>query len=184
MPRKFMPVKAKQRQKVAGTNLLINALFSGSHFFMEVVPLSGSYFFQQKAFLSVKKIVFTRSHFLGGSHFLNGNYSFHQSLSFQQNSFLLVKPIPLSGSRFFNEAISFRGYSFQWKRFVLLECIPLSKSCLLYQKPFFKQKPFCLVQNQRCSLREIVLRYIAKFTRKHLCQSLFLNKVAEILRNF
>ena len=32
--------------------------------------------------------------------------------------------------------------------------------------------------HQRCPMRKGVLRNFAKFTRKHLCQSLFLNKVA------
>ena len=32
--------------------------------------------------------------------------------------------------------------------------------------------------HQRCSVRKGVLRNLAKFTRKHLCQSLFFNKVA------
>ena len=33
-------------------------------------------------------------------------------------------------------------------------------------------------RHRRCSLRKGVLRNFTKFTRKHLCQSLFLNKVA------
>ena len=32
--------------------------------------------------------------------------------------------------------------------------------------------------HRRCSLRKVVLRYFAKFTRKYLCQSVFFNKVA------
>ena len=32
--------------------------------------------------------------------------------------------------------------------------------------------------HQRCSVRKGVLRYFTKFTEKHLCQSLFFNKVA------
>ena len=32
--------------------------------------------------------------------------------------------------------------------------------------------------HQRCSVRKGVLRNVATFTRKHLCQSLFFNKVA------
>ena len=32
--------------------------------------------------------------------------------------------------------------------------------------------------HQRCSVRKGVLRNFAKFTGKHLCQSLFFNKVA------
>ena len=35
---------------------------------------------------------------------------------------------------------------------------------------------------QRCSLRKGVLRNFAKFTGKHLCQSLFFNKVATLLK--
>ena len=37
--------------------------------------------------------------------------------------------------------------------------------------------------NHRCSMKKVVLRNFAKFTGKHLCQSLFLKKVA-ILRPF
>ena len=33
---------------------------------------------------------------------------------------------------------------------------------------------------RRCSLRKYVIRNFAKFIRKHLCQSLFLNKVADL----
>ena len=32
--------------------------------------------------------------------------------------------------------------------------------------------------HQRCSIRKGILRYFTKFTGKHLCQSLFFNKVA------
>ena len=32
--------------------------------------------------------------------------------------------------------------------------------------------------HQRCSVRKVVLRNLAKFTGKHLCQRLFFNKVA------
>ena len=37
---------------------------------------------------------------------------------------------------------------------------------------------------QRCSIIKRVLRNFAKFTRKHLCQSLFFNKVADEACNF
>ena len=36
--------------------------------------------------------------------------------------------------------------------------------------------------HQRCSVRKDVLRNFAKFTRKHLCQSLFFHKVATLLK--
>ena len=38
--------------------------------------------------------------------------------------------------------------------------------------------------HQRCSVKKGVLRNFAKFTGKHLCQSLFLNKVAGGACNF
>ena len=38
--------------------------------------------------------------------------------------------------------------------------------------------------HQRCSVREGVLRNFAKFTGKHLCQSLFFNEVAGLACNF
>ena len=34
--------------------------------------------------------------------------------------------------------------------------------------------------HRRCSVRKVVLRKFAKFTGKHLCQSLFFNKVASL----
>ena len=37
---------------------------------------------------------------------------------------------------------------------------------------------------QRCSLKKGVLRNFAKFTGKHLCQSVFFNKVAVAACNF
>ena len=36
---------------------------------------------------------------------------------------------------------------------------------------------FIVFNHRRCSLRKGVLRHIAKFTGKHLCQRLFFNKV-------
>ena len=33
---------------------------------------------------------------------------------------------------------------------------------------------------QRCSLKKVFLEYLAKFTGKHLCQSLFFDKVADL----
>ena len=38
--------------------------------------------------------------------------------------------------------------------------------------------------SQRCSVKKGVLRNFAKFTGKHLCQSLFFNKVADLACNF
>ena len=38
--------------------------------------------------------------------------------------------------------------------------------------------------HQRCSVEKGVLRNFAKFTGKHLCQSLFFNKVAGLACNF
>ena len=53
------------------------------------------------------------------------------------------------------------------------------------KSPFITEKAFShlyIFQNrsshQRCSIKKGVLRNFAKFTGKHLCQSLFLNKVA------
>ena len=45
---------------------------------------------------------------------------------------------------------------------------------------FFRKTESCLNRSshQRCSVRKGVLRNFAKFTGKHLCQSLFFNKVA------
>ena len=36
--------------------------------------------------------------------------------------------------------------------------------------------------HQRCSIKEAVLRIFTKFTGKHLCQSLFFKKVADLLK--
>ena len=43
--------------------------------------------------------------------------------------------------------------------------------------------PIYRSSHRRCSVRKGVLRTFAKFAGKHLCQSLFFNKVAG-LRNF
>ena len=49
--------------------------------------------------------------------------------------------------------------------------------------PAFKQEILKLFRNshQRCSIKKDVLTNFAKFTGKHLCQSLFFNKVVGIL---
>ena len=59
-------------------------------------------------------------------------------------------------------------------------CILLKKTCNLIRK----RLQYCEVYNntrsshQRCSKTKGVIINLAKFTGKHLCQSLFLNKVA------
>ena len=45
-------------------------------------------------------------------------------------------------------------------------------------KPLFYGKPICRSSHQRYSVKKGVLRNFAKFTGKHLCQSLFYNNVA------
>ena len=61
------------------------------------------------------------------------------------------------------------------------------QSCSLSLKDFWKCVTMTLKNleiaiirssHQRCSVRKGVLRNFAKFTGKHLCQSLFFNKVA------
>ena len=58
--------------------------------------------------------------------------------------------------------------------------ILLKRTCNFIRKRF----QYCEVykntrsSHQRCSIIKGVLRNVAKFTGKHLCQSLFLNKVA------
>ena len=42
-------------------------------------------------------------------------------------------------------------------------------------------EPFLRSSHRRCSLRKSVLRNFTKFTRKYLCQSLFLNKVTGLM---
>ena len=55
-----------------------------------------------------------------------------------------------------------------WKDTVLSEgCLTVSRS-----------------SHQRCSVKKGILRNLAKFTGKHLCQSLFFNKVAGGAYNF
>ena len=54
-------------------------------------------------------------------------------------------------------------------------------------RPVFKNFVFEKVENirsnhQRCSVRKGVLRNFAKLTGKHLCQSLFFNKIAGLWR--
>ena len=48
-----------------------------------------------------------------------------------------------------------------------------------------RNQPYCnRNSDQRCSMKEGVLRNFKKFTGKHLHQSLFLNKVAGLHRRF
>ena len=61
----------------------------------------------------------------------------------------------------------------------------LRKCCLLHiDMTVPKHFIFCMLvfmsrsSHRRCSVRKGVLRNFAKFTGKHLCQSLFFNKVA------
>ena len=53
---------------------------------------------------------------------------------------------------------------------------------LMYQSPLSQVSGpdfrLCLSTHPRCSVRQGVLRNFAKFTGKHLCQSLFFDKVA------
>ena len=53
----------------------------------------------------------------------------------------------------------------------------LKKAQSLPEKNLSKQNRS---NHRRCSLRKGVLRNFAKFTRKHLCQSLFFNKAADL----
>ena len=46
----------------------------------------------------------------------------------------------------------------------------------------FLRTAFFRSSHQRCSYRKVVLRNFAKFRWKHLCQSLFFNKVAGLLK--
>ena len=58
-----------------------------------------------------------------------------------------------------------------WRRFLLV-FTGRSK-----QEPFFV---FWMIRYQSCSIVKGVLRNFAKFTGKHVCQSLFFNKVAGV----
>ena len=58
--------------------------------------------------------------------------------------------------------------------------ILLKRTCNFIRKRLQYCKVFrnARINHQRCSIIKGVLIYLAKFTRKHLCESLFLNKVA------
>ena len=65
--------------------------------------------------------------------------------------------------------------------------INLSSSCdkicsLIFQMTSWKEK--LRSSHLRCSVRKGVLRNFAKFTSKHLCQSLFFNKVAGLRQHY
>ena len=57
---------------------------------------------------------------------------------------------------------------------------------LILSEPFRKSESFGKLQNshQRCSIIKGVFRNFTKFTEKHLCQSLFFNKVAGLRTPF
>ena len=65
-------------------------------------------------------------------------------------------------SKCLNESFSPSGYTFRTNDDHIL----------------FYKKTKCRSSHRRCSVRKGVLRNFAKFTGKHLCQSLFFNKVA------
>ena len=85
----------------------------------------------------------------------------------------LLQKIPLAIMFFQNQNFQagrlFRNYEIlkSFDKAALENCIFISKSLTGFRS-----------SHERCSLRKDVLRYFAKFTGKHLCQSLFLNKVA------
>ena len=51
---------------------------------------------------------------------------------------------------------------------------------LLHQLRIKKIDIICRSSHRRCSVRKSGLRNLAKFTGKHLCQSFFFNKVADL----
>ena len=60
------------------------------------------------------------------------------------------------------------------------DCLSQDRCSLLevfYKKDVLKNFTKFRSRNRRCSVRKGVLRKLANFTGKHLCQSLFLNKV-------
>ena len=64
-------------------------------------------------------------------------------------------------------------YNKSWKHLVtekILDHIQLSALCI--GRNMFRSS------HRRCSVRKGVLKYFAKFTGRHLCHSLFFNKVA------
>ena len=81
-----------------------------------------------------------------------------------------------------------------WRNFFLLIGTPpwisskwFSEFCrvvtLLFEAAWLMLQPSrCKSSHPRCSVRKGVFRNFAKFTGKHLCQSLFLNKVAFLLK--
>ena len=54
----------------------------------------------------------------------------------------------------------------------------------LGQSKDYKRHHLIQKQHQRCSVKENVLRNFTKFTGKHLCQSLFFNKVVGLRLSF
>ena len=75
-----------------------------------------------------------------------------------------------------NNTQSYQEISFQVVLIPIGELI--RNSVLCYQRFHSKQLLKFRSSHRRCSLDKGVLKHFAKFTGKHLCQSLFLNKVA------
>ena len=57
-------------------------------------------------------------------------------------------------------------------------CFVVTQTTILYSNGFTNFCPCIRSSHQRCSIKKGVLRNFAKFTGKHMCQSLFFNKVA------
>ena len=60
----------------------------------------------------------------------------------------------------------------------IFEAVLRFRRVFIWELHFGYQKLTCEAGTQRCSVRKGILRNFAKLTGKHLCQSLFFNKVA------
>ena len=78
--------------------------------------------------------------------------------------------------------IIYQDYNSSFKELLRKDKTKINKNVLVECQ---KQKSICILKDLidrsshwKCSVRKGVLGNFAKFTRKHLCQSLFFNKVA------
>ena len=150
---------------------------------VETVPFSGRHFLHWKLFLLLEAIHFSENHSFQWKPFLLGEaFYFVEIIApfFQWKLLPLIETFPFSGSHSFQCFNIFVRRSYHQLRELLNtnDSVRLLKMvnlpCIHIPVEVFRSS------HQRCSMKKGVLRNLTKFTGKHLCQSLFFNKVTDL----
>ena len=74
--------------------------------------------------------------------------------------------------------IMYRAINYTNQKLSIFFCDLQKKLLVIYFIKYSRQT--ATAQKQRCSMKKSVLRNFINFTGKHLCQSLFFNKIADL----